>query len=90
MKRREFAKQVWVAVMLAPFAGVVRGEQEKETPKNESKLKLTAAQEAAVKKATEQREKMLAGVRSRVLPYDLEPAFVFVARPRPRPSKKKS
>lgn len=46
--------------------------------------KLTPAQEEAVKKAVERRERQLAGLRSRTLAYDLEPAFVFQVRQRPR------
>lgn len=83
MKRREFAKKALTAAVLVPAA--LRGTlQEKEAPKTEPKLKLTPAQEEAVKKATENRDRQLGLMRRRVLPYDLEPAFVFAARPRER------
>ena len=52
--------------------------------KPEPKLKLTPEQEEAVKKAIERRDKQLESLRSRTLPYDAEPAFVFAARPRGR------
>ncbi len=86
MKRREFAQKALTAALVAP-AALRRVAQEKEAPKSESKLKLSPAQEEAVKKATEQRNKSITALRSRVLPYDLEPAFVFAARPRERRKK---
>ncbi len=57
--------------------------------KAEPKLKVTPAQEEAVKKATERRERQLATLRARVLPYDAEPAFVFQVRQRPRSARQK-
>jgi hypothetical protein len=83
MKRREFAKRALTAAVIVP-AALRSTLQEKEAPKTESKLKLSPAQEEAVKKATENRERQLNQMRSRVLPYDLEPAFVFAAKPRER------
>lgn len=50
--------------------------------------KLTAKQEEAVQKAIERRERQLAALRSRTLPYDAEPAFVFQVRQRPRTARK--
>ena len=52
--------------------------------KPEPKPKLTPEQEGAVKKAIERRDRQLESLRSRTLPYDAEPAFVFAARPRGR------
>lgn len=92
--RREFAKRAAVAVVLAPSAlgNAVPGQRsapENEGPKPEpAKLKLTDKQEEEVKKATERRNQTLASMRNRALPYDLEPAFVFAARPRSRPDRK--
>jgi hypothetical protein len=37
-----------------------------------------------VKKAVERRDQQLKKMRDLALPYDLEPAFVFAARPKPR------
>src|SRR5712692_9984035 len=58
-----------------------------EAAKTEPKLKLTAKQEENLKQALERRDRQLAGLRSRTLAYDLEPAFVFRARQRPRAAK---
>jgi len=66
------------------LAPAVQAPAQNEAPKPEPKLKLTEKQEEAVKQALERRERQLAGMRSRVLPYDLEPAFVFEVRRRPR------
>ena len=62
--------------------------QQPEAPKPEPKLKLSKEQEEAVKKAVERRERQLAAIRSRALPYDAEPAFVFQVRQRPRSGQK--
>jgi hypothetical protein len=62
--------------------------QQAEIPKPEPKLKLTPEQEEAVKKAVERRERQLAAMRSRALPYDAEPAFVFQVRQRPHNGRK--
>jgi len=51
--------------------------QQLEAPKPDSKLKLTPEQEERVKQAVERRDRQLAAIRSRVLPYSAEPAFVF-------------
>ncbi len=61
--------------------------QQPEGPKPEPKLKLSKEQEEAVKKAVERRDRQLAAMRSRSLPYDAEPAFVFSVRRRPRQPK---
>ncbi len=63
-------------------------QQAAEASKAEPKLKLTAKQEEAVQKAIERRERQLAALRSRTLPYDAEPAFVFQVRQRPRTARK--
>ncbi len=58
--------------------------QQGEPAKPEPKPKLTPGQEEAVKKAIERRERQLESLRSRTLPYDAEPAFLFQVRQRPR------
>ncbi len=63
-------------------------QQTAEAPKPEPKPKLTPKQEEVVQKAIERRERQLAGLRSRTLPYDAEPAFVFQVRQRPRTPRK--
>lgn len=50
------------------------------TPKPPTKVLLTAEQEKKVGEEIADRDKNMAGVRSRSLPYSLEPAFVFRAR----------
>jgi hypothetical protein len=83
MKRREFAKRAAVAAAMAPAVWREVARQQ-EKPKPEPRLKLTPKQEEDVKKATDRREEQLAAMRSRILPYELEPAFVFAARPKAR------
>ena len=83
MKRREFAKKAVATAVVAPVAWRQIAQQE-EKPKQEPKLKLSSKQEEDVKKATDRREEQLAAMRSRTLPYDLEPAFLFAARPKGR------
>ncbi len=58
-----------------------------EPAKPEPKPKLTPEQEEAVRKAIERRDKQLESLRSRTLPYDAEPAFVFQVRQRLRGAK---
>ncbi len=62
--------------------------QQPEAPKPEPRLKLSKEQEEAVKKAVERRERQLTAIRSRTLPYEAEPAFVFRVRQRPRSGQK--
>ena len=86
MKRREFAKKAVAAAVVAPAAWrnlAQQGEAQKPVPR----LALSPKQEEDVKKATDRREEQLAAMRSRTLPYDLEPAFVFAARPKGRRRK---
>ena len=49
-------------------------------PKPPTKLLLTPEQEKKVHEKIAEREQDIASLRSRVLPYDLEPAFVFHVR----------
>lgn len=87
--RREFAKRAAMAVVLGPAAlgkavsgrRVAQSDASRAEP---SKLKLTSKQEEDVKRAVERRNQQLASMRGHVLPYDLEPAFVFAAWTRPR------
>jgi hypothetical protein len=82
--RREFARRAASAALAGPLALSELGRQTNETPKPEPKLKLTADQDVAVKKAVGRRDQQLRKMRDLVLPYDVEPAFVFAARPKPR------
>jgi hypothetical protein len=88
IRRREFARRAASAALAGPLALAHLAQQSSETPKPEPKLKLSTEQEAAVKKAVERREQQLKKMRDLVLPYDLEPAFVFAAQPRPRGARR--
>ncbi len=85
MKRREFAKRA-VAAAVAPIA---LGEwRRKPTRGQDAPAKQangpTSRAEELKKRAEGQREQVSAALRKRPLPYDLEPAFVFAAKPRER------
>ncbi len=85
MKRREFAKRA-VAAAVAPIAlGDWREKptQAQDTPAKQENAPASRAEELK-KRAEGQREQMSAALRKRPLPYDLEPAFVFAAKPRER------
>jgi hypothetical protein len=88
IRRREFARRAASAALAGPLALAHLGQQTSEAPKPEPKLKLSLDQEAAVRKAVERREVQLKKMREHVLPYDLEPAFVFAAQPRPRGTRR--
>ncbi len=103
ISRREFTKLAGGAALAVPLAASLAWPQETkptpakppETPqpptapaKPEAKLKLATEQEEAVKQAVERRDRQLAGLRSRVLAYDAEPAFVFQVRQRPRAGRR--
>ncbi|HXN22549.1 MAG TPA: hypothetical protein VOA41_07385 [Candidatus Dormibacteraeota bacterium] len=89
--RRGFAKLAAMAVALGPVPlgpaalGEALGQTQWEAPQvAPAKPKLTDKQEQEVNKAVQRRNQQLTAMRGRVLPYDLEPAFVFMARIRPR------
>jgi len=63
-------------------------QAEPPTRSGQAPLKLSKEQEEAVKKAVERRDRQLTAMRSRVLAYDAEPAFVFQVRQRPRSGRK--
>jgi hypothetical protein len=86
LSRRQFAKlagaaAVTVPVAAATFASPQAAPQQQPAanapPPLEPRVKLTPEQETRVKQAIERRDRQLAGFRARVLPYELEPAFVF-------------
>ncbi len=68
----------------APQAKPTEAPAQQGEAKPEPKPKLTREQEEALKKAVERRDKQLESLRSRTLPYDAEPAFLFQVRQRPR------
>ena len=70
-----------------PAPAAPAGEASKAGPPTKSgqaPLKLTAKQEEALKQAIKRRDRQLAPIRNRTLPYDAEPAFVFQVRMAPR------
>ncbi len=77
-----------VAVFRPPSSNRQAEAPKPELPpqSGQAALKLSQEQEEAVKKAVERRERQLGVLRSRALPYNLEPAFVFHVRQRPRAS----
>ena len=105
LSRRQFNKLASAAALAIPVAASANplgavfrppaspqqptSPQQPATPPPASKLNLTPDQEEAVRRAVERRDRQLAGLRSRTLPYALEPAFVFAVRPRPRPGRTK-
>lgn len=88
ISRRQFAKLAGGAA-LVPAAAVAiiapdaspQAPQQTPAPPPEPRVKLTPEQEPRVKQSVERRDRQLASFRDRVLPYDLEPAFVFQAKP---------
>ncbi|HYL10386.1 MAG TPA: hypothetical protein VEU31_06580 [Candidatus Acidoferrales bacterium] len=88
IRRREFAKRAASAALAGPLALAHLAQQTNETPRPGPKLKLSPDQEAAVKRAVERREQQLKKMRDLPLPYDLEPAFLFAAQPRPRGARR--
>jgi hypothetical protein len=64
----------------APLQSPATQQSSAAAPVAEPRVKLTPEQETRVKQAIERRERQLAAMRARVLPYDAEPAFVFRVR----------
>jgi hypothetical protein len=90
LTRREFHSLAAVgaiagAAATTPLAQVpahtgVAPQSQVAEPKPPTKLLLTPEQEKKVHEKIAEREQDIANLRSRVLPYDLEPAFVFHVR----------
>ena len=68
IRRREFARRATTAALAGPLALAELGKQTNEAPKPEPRLKLSADQEVAVKKAVERDEQQLKKMRDLVLP----------------------
>jgi Spy/CpxP family protein refolding chaperone len=73
----------------APAQQADKPKPEPPTGSGQAPLKLSKEQEEAVKKAVERRDRQLVALRSRALPYNAEPAFIFQVRQRPRGGPKK-
>ena len=85
MKRREFGKRL-VAAAAAPIAvtkWLEKPEEAQDAAAKPANAPVSRAEELK-KRAEGQREQMSAVLRKKALPYDLEPAFVFAAKPRER------
>ena len=80
MKRREFAKALGAApVLTANWISSSINKQQAESKRTNAPT--SRAEDLRIKAQT-QREQQSAALRKNALPYDLEPAFVFVAKPR--------
>ena len=91
ISRREFHRLAAVGAISGalPHASPQSAQTQTTAPKPPTKVLLTAEQEKKVGEEIADRDKNLAGLRSRALPYALEPAFVFHARtPQRRPPLK--
>jgi len=98
LSRRQFSKLASAAALAIPVAASANpvgavfrppaSPQQPVSPPPASKLNLTPDQEEAVRRAVERRDRQLNALRSRTLPYSLEPAFVFAVRQRPRTGRK--
>lgn len=96
MNRREFAKAVGGAAIAAPLLLRVggAGQSAGQTPAPAgikppgADLPLTPEQQERVRATLERDARRRAQIRPSALPYDLEPAFVFTVRQRPRGARK--
>jgi len=91
ISRREFHRLAAVGAVSGTLAraSLAAAQTQTAAPKPPVKVLLTAEQEKKVSEEIAERDKELAGLRSRTLPYSLEPAFVFRARiPQRRPAAK--
>ena len=89
--RREFSRRAALAAAVPLAAKCPAFPQEAPKPQSTPTPSPGRAQELQ-KKAEADREEMAAALRAKPLPYDLEPAFVFAARPREkkRPASKEA
>jgi len=79
--RREFSRRAALAAAVPLAANCPAFPQEALKPQGTSTPSPGRAQELQ-KKAEADRKEMAAALRAKPLPYDLEPAFVFAAKPR--------
>jgi hypothetical protein len=87
ISRREFNRLAAVAVAAAPLArrsGHEAASAPPTPPQATPNPVLTADQEKKVREALAKRAEEVAPLRDHTLPYGLEPAFTFRARPAPR------
>jgi hypothetical protein len=79
ISRREFHRIAAAGAMVAPIAGLSQQKSEKPVVQAATPATVEKVQEAVAKQESEMR-----ALRSHTLPYGLDPAFTFQARPRPR------
>ena len=79
ISRREFHRIAAAGAVVAPIAGLSQEKTEKPVVQGGVPGTGEKAQEAVAKQESEMK-----ALRSHTLPYGLEPAFTFQARPRPR------
>lgn len=88
ISRREFHRLAAIGAVSGALAHA-SPQPQSTAPKPPTKVLLTAEQEKKVGEKVAERDQDMAGLRSRNLPYALEPAFVFRARvPQRRPAAK--
>jgi hypothetical protein len=96
LSRREFAKTVGGAAVAAPLMLQVEAAAQSAAQNPApaaikppgADLPLTAEQQERVKNTLERDARRRAQMRTAPLAYDLEPAFVFAVRQRPRGARK--
>jgi hypothetical protein len=96
INRRQFAKTIGAAAIAAPaLARVALGQTAPQNPPPAdatkppgSNLPLTAEQQERLRNVLERDARRRALMRLAPLPYDLEPAFVFAVRRKPRSGAK--
>ena len=82
ISRREFHRLAAMGAVSGALAHASpqASQAQTATPKPPTKVLLTAEQEKKVGEEVADRDQNMVGLRSRTLPYSLEPAFVFHAR----------
>ncbi|MGA2483107.1 MAG: hypothetical protein ABSF92_08315 [Candidatus Acidiferrales bacterium] len=87
MKRREFAKRAAAAAIVGSLPwNTQRAQEPSPSPKRENGP--SSRSEELKRKALAQQEERVSALRAKPLPYGLEPAFVFSAKPRERRRRK--
>jgi hypothetical protein len=79
ISRREFHRIAAAGAVMAPIAGLAQEKTEKPAVQAATPATGEKVQEVVAKQESEMK-----ALRSHTLPYGLEPAFTFQARPRPR------
>lgn len=87
MKRREFAKSAAAAAVIGALPWSAQSEPEPRPPSKQGNAPGSRGEEL-LKMAEAHQEEMVKALRAKPLPYDLEPAFVFAARPRERKNRR--